>query len=147
MYIADGSSYDYDATVQWDYAFYAWGWLDKQVIDRDWGSGREKYNFLQELVEAPIIHKSYMGTHQCRICDQDLGQGSKVIISKGVHYKCPAGVAHYIEKHNYCPPPEVVRAFLGEHQVVDKPYSYNTRILKMLSQKIRALIDYENSDN
>lgn len=119
MHIPDGSSTDYNGGQggRKTPRFYSWGWLGNLVPERDWAAKEMKQQFLSRLEKLPDQHHT-KGSHRCEICGDPCGSATKIFIDGDTTYSCPSGVAHYITKHNYCPPPEVVLALLPNSRTI-----------------------------
>lgn len=69
------------------------------------------------------------GFHTCEFCGNALGIGNFGVLSDDLLFVAPEMVVHYVEKHEYCPPPESVAAVLQsplpdteEYQLLTEPF-------------------------
>lgn len=53
------------------------------------------------------------GAHQCELCGNCWKAGNFGVPAGDILYSCPEMLAHYVEAHSYCPPPEFVQALLA----------------------------------
>ena len=128
MYIPDWSTEDYDK--QDSPNRYSWGWLGDKVPreKRGWNDPQLKKKVIRHLKDLSsqdftggVIVLHHMGHHNCEICEaaktkRERGSsfnGSLVITYKDREFRCPAGVEHYIEKHDYNPGEEVIEALFN----------------------------------
>lgn len=118
MEIQDGSTQDY--TENKDYrrpCIYSWGWIGKTIPkSTNTLNEQEKSELIQKLKDInenyTQVTDHYMGHHTCEICGENKHNfnGTVRIQYEGKIYSSPAGVHHYIEKHDYIPPQEVLNA-------------------------------------
>ncbi len=81
------------------------GWLSNVV-----------YNFgvvSPEVIEALTHYRHFhtvdegdLGYHTCELCDAYDDRGEILVQLGGVNYLLPSMIIHYIEAHDYCPPPK-----------------------------------------
>ena len=129
MHIPDGSNIDYTNNKYPRPNIYAWGWLGNFTP-------KSKNKMPQDLIELikyaqPVNY--CMGEHTCEICNNHQFNGSIKILHNNKLYICPSNVHHYIELHDYCPPPEVIEALkngkiLNEKETIE--YDKNDPILQ-----------------
>ncbi len=118
MYIPDGSTQDYDKGGPANR--YSWGWLgDKVPIEKTGWKDSGLKSRVVSLLHAKkndYIVMHHMGSHDCEVCGkskpkkQYQGNGSFLITHAGLEFRCPAGVIHYIEEHDYNPGYQVIEA-------------------------------------
>jgi len=124
---------------------YMWGWLGKKVETTGWDSKalkRKIIKFLKNYSNKDVVDH-YCGFHTCEICgDIRTGfEGSIKIKYKDKVYCCPRGVEHYIEKHNYCPPDEVIMALLEGTPITPKIMAHDivqtcrNKIIKKMAEE------------
>lgn len=115
-FIPDGNSIDYDRGrgVNPATKFYAWGWVGHFVSNcNEWKDENQKQKFLQALFAIPVENVC-RGSHDCDICGKvSISNGTRTLIINGYTFRCPAGVDHYINHHDYVPPQIVIDAFLS----------------------------------
>lgn len=115
-FIPDGSTIDYDRARGINPAtqFYAWGWVGHFVAScNEWKNSKQKRDFLKALFAIPVKNRC-RGSHDCAICgDTNISNGTRTLITNTHTFRCPAGVDHYINHHNYVPPQIVIDAFLS----------------------------------
>ncbi len=111
------------------------GWLHP---DHPYTKGEVSAAFLSRLKEfaARCGHSAEalyfgvaMGFHTCEFCGQAHGVGNFGVPSDDLLFIAPEMIAHYVEKHSYCPPSEFVDAVLHsplpdteEYQLLTEPF-------------------------
>lgn len=73
-------------------------------VDRSWDSYERE--MVRKYLANGVVHQSYFGSAQCRMCHLVDGNGSRDF-TDGV-YLWPEGFAHYLEAHWVKPPQEFV---------------------------------------
>jgi hypothetical protein len=106
-------------TDDWKVPLLAVGWLER---DEPYSCGevtREFKTRLAQLVEetSTLDGISFRGYHRCSLCSQSsehLPESHLNIFlpGSGVVYIAPAGIAHYVTKHEYLPPKDFIRSAL-----------------------------------
>jgi hypothetical protein len=108
---------------------YMWGWLGDKVPNV-WEDETKKQQFLESLEKHDEADDYHCGFHCCEVCakeslDRSSGgmfNGSVFVSHKDKVYRCPKGVEHYVEAHNYKPPKEVIDAIINGKNVTSKDY-------------------------
>ena len=94
------------------------GWLDRDFPFAAGKSSPEFHEALRRLCENPIrLHRGY---HVCQFCPQAvqdhgarIGNGQiRIQGLDGTWFSAPTMVYHYVEAHQYMPPPAFVAAVL-----------------------------------
>lgn len=62
------------------------------------------------LPSAFPVRVDYMGLHTCELCRNHHGSGELLVPSGDLVFIAPAMIEHYVEVHEYLPPPEFVAA-------------------------------------
>jgi hypothetical protein len=127
MEFKDGSKVSYHDKKSHE-KLYMWGWLGDSVPTKSWRDPVERKRFLDRL-KSLSSQCHYMGSHHCEMCEEDRKDywantfcGSTYVKHKGIVYSAPYRVEHYIEKHDYRPPDEVIEAILNGEESCRKDY-------------------------
>jgi hypothetical protein len=115
-HIPDGSNIDYDTRPKGleSPSHFSWGWLGDSVPTAGWDDPVIKDLFLKKVASLEVTNR-YRGSHTCEVCGHGrFSNGTRSIEHEGTHYAAPAGVAHYIEEHDYRPPEQVIVAMLAK---------------------------------
>jgi hypothetical protein len=139
MFIEDGSSICYSGKTEVP-GNYSWGWLGDSVPPYacGWTDEDEKAKVLAILKKldangSPHVSCLMRGMNSCGICQLDPVKyqgcsghscGEIHIEHGGTIFRTPQGVSHYIEVHDYCPPPEAVEAVLNGHPLTRKEVGF-----------------------
>lgn len=148
MFIPDGSDIDYDSEKSLK-GRYSWGWLGDSVANTGWTDVEQKQAVISRLksLQASKHHMGHHDCEVClrnqgidnprraaRNYEEWLKRqdgpkppkpeivsfnGSYLIQYEGMELRCPAGVEHYIEKHDYNPGHFVVDAILNGKEVTN----------------------------
>jgi hypothetical protein len=90
---------------------------------------------------------AFGGFHTCEFCGGAHGIRNFGVPSGDLLFVAPEMVVHYIEQHDYCPPPEFVAAVLRsplpdteEYQVVTEPFwhLHRERVRRMVENAANA---------
>ena len=114
------------------------GWLER---GRDYSKGRVSEGFIQKLRQLatdPWLPYRSLGVHFCDFCDN--AEGANIVADdedlsgkvagtieffvpgKSVVYVVPSLILHYIEAHDYYPPPEFMKAVWACPPMGTEPY-------------------------
>ncbi len=105
------------------------GWLGKRVPNKPkFGFLKRDSHFPSDLLDA-LHHYSEtnfhddgdLGLHECAICGKIESRGEFWIQCEEITYVLPMMVLHYIEDHEYTPPPEFTEALRKQWQIDRQP--------------------------
>ena len=102
------------------------GWLDPAHEYSRGDVSAEFFECLCELLVEPWSFVATAGVHRCGFCRfsgggsatykrhriSGLGSGMLFVPNGSTVYVAPTSIAHYIDAHGYCPPPEFQRAVM-----------------------------------
>ncbi|WP_437527378.1 hypothetical protein WME79_42690 [Sorangium sp. So ce726] len=92
------------------------GWLDREMPFERGPSEVLVYRRLEELLKDPFQPIALAGGHPCNLCqfDAEACCGTNLFIpGDGYLFVCPGLITHYINAHQYAPPPAFGRAVLA----------------------------------
>jgi hypothetical protein len=111
------------------------GWLSAQ---QPFAKGEVPIEFISRLHEfvrlsgasgEALYFPASGGVHTCEICEHYRDSRDFGVPSGPILYVAPGMITHYVERHEYCPPDEFVRAVLEspfpdtpEYRVAAKPF-------------------------
>jgi len=124
MFIPDGVNRDYSGKKG---IFFSWGWIGNKVnkSESSWDSEDQISQFVSKISQVKKVD-GYMGRHDCEICGEKMGSCSLKFKYGGKVYVSPDRVEHYILKHGYVPPKEVINSvFNGIDSEENKTYVKN----------------------
>ena len=125
MFYEDLSPYRYSATPTGLPGVVNVGWLSSRAAYARGSVAHELTRKLVEFLRAPIFLTR--GHHRCDFCARSVGNGELWLwIDNGPVYAAPSLVSHYIEMHEYLPPPEflvVARKWLPAGRILSRPDS------------------------
>jgi hypothetical protein len=140
MNIKDGSKICYHGSGEQYYEkLYMWGWLGNEKRGPGWKDIVVKNQVIKRL-KTLEAKDHYCGSHECEMCEKVPGRiiwensfcGSVYVKYKGIVYHAPYGVEHYIEKHDYKPPEEVIEAILNGSESCRQDYEGHGITLEQL---------------
>ncbi len=107
--------------------FKAVGWLERGRAYTQGAITLEFFEKLLTLLQNPWAPFATAGVHQCEFCRfsgggmfrfrdysfSGVGDGYLFVPSNGTLFLSPSSIAHYIDAHEYCPPPEFQKAVIA----------------------------------